>query len=440
VRNSNGFHDRRMDPRGGYGGGRGMPPQMMAMGYGSEQMYGRGPPANMRGGMYQGPPPDYGRMDGWAMGGMPGMYPPPPQMMGHLPPMNHMVLPLSSLSLHISSLQMGGGMYDGPPPQGWQRGPPQMPRVLGMSHESPFDGGGDDFRPHQHQHHQQQHQAPFEESATLKCTGIPRYVKEAELFAHFVKFGRIVKLALKRFGGADDPSGGSMDQKSYNECLVQFEEASDCRKCLSSPLSVLNNRFIKIFSAPHNIVPSAEVAEIEEAYPGAKQDEENGLWAGGGGGGHHSGRGRGGRMSGGRGRGRWSFGGGRDFNGGGEEHFGRRVDPNPSASVAQDQASSAQSANSAEEAGGGGDSTVAGLSERTSESRTRPDTTDGAPTAAQLEKERLRGMVQQKYDDLKSLRHRAEGIWRQKEDLLQVTLSDYLVLMVDRARSTNTAP
>jgi hypothetical protein len=65
---------------------------MMAMGYAPEQMYGRGPPPNMRGGMYPGP--DYGRMDGW-MGGMQNMY--PPQMMGM--PMNPMVPSLPSLSL-----------------------------------------------------------------------------------------------------------------------------------------------------------------------------------------------------------------------------------------------------------------------------------------------------------------------------------------------------
>jgi RNA recognition motif-containing protein len=289
---------------------------------------------------------------------------------------------------------------------------PRLNPLHGMSHEHPFEGpgggggpgpgGGEEFRPH----------PPFEESSTLKCTGIPRYVKEAELYAHFIKFGRVVKLALKRFGGPDDPTG--MDQKTYNECLLQFEDASDCRKCLSSPLSVLNNRFIKIFSAPHNIVSSAELADIDEPYPGAKQDEENGLWAGTGGSGH-SGRGRGGRMPG-RGRGRWSFGGGRDFSGE-EQHFARKVDPLHAAlaSAAQEQASSA---NPSEDSVGVGDFSGS----RTNEARARPDPTDNAaPTAAQLEKERLRGMVQQKYDDLKSLRHRAEGIWRQKEDLLQVS-------------------
>jgi RNA recognition motif-containing protein len=337
-------------------------------------------------------------------------------------------------------------MFDGP--QGhWQhqqqRGPPQghhqMPQrgngMMGMGNENHFEAPPqhpEEFQGHGHAHgqgyglgHGQGHghghgrQQSFEESATLKCTGIPRYVKEAELYSHFAKFGKIVKMDLKRFG-ADDPSG--MDQKTYNECLVQFEDASDCRKCLSSPLSVLNNRFIKIFSAPHNIVAPGEVDGIDEVYPGAKADEEEGLWAaverGGPGG-----RGRGGRM-GGRGRGRWNF-GGRDFGGraefgggrgdfGAEESSRRRAD-----SSGQDQQQSVS--------GDSGELIVSVPNgERGSEKNSRGGGEEGnedhpiTPTAAQLEKERLRGMVQQKYDDLKSLRHRAEGIWRQKEDLLQV--------------------
>jgi hypothetical protein len=293
--------------------------------------------------------------------------------------------------------------------------------MLGMGNENHFEGSSaDEF------HGRQQ---SFEESATLKCTGIPRYVKEAELYSHFVKFGKIVKLALKRFG-ADDPSG--MDHKTYNECLVQFEDPSDCRKCLSSPLSVLNNRFIKIFSAPHNIVASAEVAEIDEVYPGAKRDEEEGLWAAAERGGP-GGRGRGGGRMGGRGRARWSFGGrdiggGRDFGGGGREYnadesFKRRVDQSSHQDQQQQSTSFGASAES-----GGELSVVVPSMERGPERSSRGGGGGGesgdaiTPTAAQIEKERLRDMVQQKYDDLKSLRQRAEVIWREKEGLLQVTL------------------
>ena len=100
-----------------------------------------------------------------------------------------------------------------------------------------------------------------EETHTLRCTGIPTYIKENELLGHFRSFGRIVKLELRVLGNDNDTESG---RKVYNECIVQFVNAVDMKKCLSSPIPVLNNRFIKLYVAPVNLVPLSEVPHHEE--------------------------------------------------------------------------------------------------------------------------------------------------------------------------------
>ena len=261
--------------------------------------------------------------------------------------------------------------------------PPGQPPPADVSDGYPMRGEGAGGAWSQSQSHGQS-----EDKCTVHCTGIPPFAKELELYSHFVKFGKIARLYLRRL--ADEAPAGPHQGKVYNECMVQFVEAESCRKCLNSPSSVLGNRFIKLFPASHNLIPLDEVEEVlqggAEVYEGALHDQAEGLWAsieGGGG----RGRGRGGDR--GRGRGR----GGR----------GWASAPTPS-SYSRDQ-SQGEAVNGGGQSGGGNEGS-AGEAPR--------------KTHAQLEKERLRGMVLQQHNDLRSLRQQAESIWRKKEDLLQV--------------------
>jgi hypothetical protein len=108
---------------------------------------------------------------------------------------------------------------------------------------------------------------PESERCTLLCTGIPTYVKEEEIMAHFRSFGRVVQLQITPSESptavtttTDGISGtGEKDKKTYNECLVQFDSADNAKKCYSSPTAVLNNRFIRIQQSSFNIIPPADV-------------------------------------------------------------------------------------------------------------------------------------------------------------------------------------
>jgi hypothetical protein len=104
-----------------------------------------------------------------------------------------------------------------------------------------------------------------EEQCTLKCSGIPSYIKEEELRSHFKSFGRVVELQLNDLNSVNttevnvtDPPNNS---KQYNECLIQFSSAPDAKKCLNSPAAVLNNRFIKVNQSLFNIIPIGDVPE-----------------------------------------------------------------------------------------------------------------------------------------------------------------------------------
>jgi hypothetical protein len=115
------------------------------------------------------------------------------------------------------------------------------------------------------QHRYQQHSSlPEHERCTLKCNGIPQYVKDADLMGHFKAFGRVVELQLIELEGAVKDG-----EKKYNECLVQFSSAQEAGKCLRSPTAVLNNRFIHVLESPFNIVPFADVPppKEDELYP-----------------------------------------------------------------------------------------------------------------------------------------------------------------------------
>jgi hypothetical protein len=114
------------------------------------------------------------------------------------------------------------------------------------------------YQPYNHKSKQNRYQQhsnlPEHERCTLKCNGIPQYVKDADLMGHFKAFGRVVELQLIELEVAVKDG-----EKKYNECLVQFSSAQESGKCLRSPTAVLNNRFIHVLESPFNIVPFADV-------------------------------------------------------------------------------------------------------------------------------------------------------------------------------------
>ena len=95
------------------------------------------------------------------------------------------------------------------------------------------------------------------EKCTLKCTGLPLKVTEADLRNHFKAFGRVVELQL-----IETDSVAGSEKKSYNECLVQMGTAQDAKKCLNSPSAVLNNRFVKVMYSTFNIVDLADIRPL----------------------------------------------------------------------------------------------------------------------------------------------------------------------------------
>ena len=123
---------------------------------------------------------------------------------------------------------------------------------------------------------------PENERCTLLCTGIPTYIKEDDIMAHFRSFGRVVQLQVTSSASADTSTATSItaatdeattaasstidkDKKTYNECLVQFSTADEAKKCYSSPTAVLNNRFIRISQSNFNIIPPADVPPPTES-------------------------------------------------------------------------------------------------------------------------------------------------------------------------------
>ncbi len=115
---------------------------------------------------------------------------------------------------------------------------------------------------------QSSNQLPENERCTLRCTGIPAYVKEEDLKNHFKAFGHVVELQISQMVNTDsqqlDDDGNGEKKKSYNECLVQFYSAANAKKCFTSPSPVLNNRFIHVHMSKFNIIPPSDVEPISQ--------------------------------------------------------------------------------------------------------------------------------------------------------------------------------
>jgi len=106
--------------------------------------------------------------------------------------------------------------------------------------------------------HQQQ-LLPEHERCTLKCSGIPHYVTEQDIRTHFEAFGYVVELQIVSPPSSEDNLTVDGKKKVYNECLVQFYSAANAKKCFTSPLPVLNNRFIHLHVSTFNITPVTDV-------------------------------------------------------------------------------------------------------------------------------------------------------------------------------------
>jgi hypothetical protein len=124
-------------------------------------------------------------------------------------------------------------------------------------------------------------QLPESERCTLRCTGIPTYVKEEDMKAHFEAYGHVVKIQISPMEDhhnhskdeGDEAGGeGTNKKKTYNEALIQFYSPPNAKKCLSSQYPVLNNRFIRLYPSNFNIIlpsdvdaPSFEILERDKA-------------------------------------------------------------------------------------------------------------------------------------------------------------------------------
>jgi hypothetical protein len=112
----------------------------------------------------------------------------------------------------------------------------------------------------------QQQLLPEHERCTLKCSGVPHYVTEQDIRSHFEAFGFVVELQIvsptpSSLEDSSTAGGAGADgrKKVYNECLVQFYSAANAKKCFTSPLPVLNNRFIHLHVSTFNITPVTDV-------------------------------------------------------------------------------------------------------------------------------------------------------------------------------------
>lgn len=110
--------------------------------------------------------------------------------------------------------------------------------------------------------------AVTEESSTVRCSGIPSYITESDLYSHFVTFGRVLELRISPGSNVNSNNlNGVAGGKVYGECLVQFVSAMDAKKCVTSPLPVLNNRFIRVSFSRGNIIPPGSLSMYTPPIP-----------------------------------------------------------------------------------------------------------------------------------------------------------------------------
>jgi RNA recognition motif-containing protein len=129
-------------------------------------------------------------------------------------------------------------------------------------------------------------QLPENERCTLRCTGIPTYTTEDEIKHFFEAFGHVVKLQVspmedhnkKPDNEVETGEDGEPKKKTYNECLIQYYSPQNAKKCLTSQIPILNNRYIRIYPSNFNIIlpsdvepPSYDIIEQDKALLSIKE-------------------------------------------------------------------------------------------------------------------------------------------------------------------------
>lgn len=216
-----------------------------------------------------------------------------------------------------------------------------------------------------------------DDRCTLRFTGIPPHVKESDIITHFKSFGRVIQLQVTQQTLVGE---ASQDRKTYNEGLVQFSNAQEAKKCFSSPVAVLNNRFIKLYQSNFNIIPPSDVSP-----PTAQELIEQQLFM---------------QQS---------------------KHPPHAPQPVPVNGKFENKKYISPAA--AEETN---ETAVPPVKEETPTEET-PAAPAAPAAAAPLSKADI--ALQAQFEDLKRLREQAETIWRQKEALLQSQLDGYQAMV-----------
>lgn len=323
----------------------------------------------------------------------------------------------------------------------------------------------DSMEHHQHHQHHQYSQMNYhnhdgnynvnEPKCTLRCTGLKQHVTALDIYYHFVTFGTIVKLELVKNPLASNSSSATNtnitavedDKKIYNECFVQYQNESDAKKCFGSPLPVLNNRFVKLFTMRQNLVPQNEVStfmEFEEVFDGAGKREDMGTSS------------SNTKWNSDTGKKKWS-----NVRVGSSvvTPFGQRpqIYPNkkfswnsaaPTTTNSNDIIDSTNTVSTTNTASSGSENVPVtdesldhGIGEghidsnsnknevlKESSNTTQQIENNRKPKVVNVESERQRMVVHKQYEDLRALRQQALGINRNKETLLQVATCRYAML------------
>lgn len=177
------------------------------------------------------------------------------------------------------------------PPQGWGMPMPaagvpypQQRQQGYFNPNQPQNKRNNNFNPHGHGNHNSMKLADHEK-CTIKCTGVPSYVSEYELMAHFRSFGKLVST---RSVTGENSSNSSKEEdeiqedgkteRKYSTYYAQYTNAEDAKKCFTSAKAVLNNRFIKLFYNPMNLIEINDSPEsvtyVTQLVEGKEKDFE----------------------------------------------------------------------------------------------------------------------------------------------------------------------
>eukprot|EP00638_Chattonella_subsalsa_P003087 CAMPEP_0117745302 /NCGR_PEP_ID=MMETSP0947-20121206/7275_1 /TAXON_ID=44440 /ORGANISM="Chattonella subsalsa, Strain CCMP2191" /LENGTH=810 /DNA_ID=CAMNT_0005562419 /DNA_START=29 /DNA_END=2461 /DNA_ORIENTATION=+ len=167
---------------------------------------------------------------------------------------------------HMLGPRFPGYGFRGPPPPGMGFGMHNNGRKIDYNHDdldsNPAEGGWGGMSKGKSSKQNPANKLPMEQRRTVKCIGLPSSVHLGMLAKHFSTFGNVVNIQLK-----PDPDHKNQAGKPYNKSLIQFDSHTCAKKCLSSPIPVLNNRFIKVFWSNVNPDPTAAAQKSPPTTP-----------------------------------------------------------------------------------------------------------------------------------------------------------------------------